>query len=113
VVSARDGARYDLQRAAAGRSIARPVTTRPPTPAERPAEDRLAWHASRSGGERAGVGGSSGMTPDTVVQMARDAIAFLDATEMQDVDLLGFSVGSFVAQEIALIRRSELTAMSS
>ena len=36
--------------------------------------------------------------------MAIDAIAFLDAMEFVEVDLLGFSIGSFVAQEIALIR---------
>jgi pimeloyl-ACP methyl ester carboxylesterase len=36
--------------------------------------------------------------------MARDAIAFLEALELDAVDLLGFSLGSFVAQEIALIR---------
>jgi pimeloyl-ACP methyl ester carboxylesterase len=36
--------------------------------------------------------------------MARGAIAFLEAMEFQRVDLLGFSLGSFVAQEIALIR---------
>jgi pimeloyl-ACP methyl ester carboxylesterase len=36
--------------------------------------------------------------------MAHDAIAFLEALELQQVDLLGFSIGSFVAQEIALIR---------
>src|SRR6188474_2485772 len=46
--------------------------------------------------DNAGVGGSTGATPSTIVQMARDAIAFLDP--------LGFSIGSFVAQEIALIR---------
>ena len=36
--------------------------------------------------------------------MARDAIAFIEAMGFQRVDLLGFSIGSFVAQEIALIR---------
>jgi pimeloyl-ACP methyl ester carboxylesterase len=36
--------------------------------------------------------------------MAVDAIAFLDAMELAQVDVLGFSIGSFVAQEIALIR---------
>jgi pimeloyl-ACP methyl ester carboxylesterase len=36
--------------------------------------------------------------------MAHDAIACLEALELQQVDLLGFSIGSFVAQEIALIR---------
>ena len=36
--------------------------------------------------------------------MARDAIAFVEAMGFERVDLLGFSIGSFVAQEIALIR---------
>ena len=54
--------------------------------------------------DNAGVGGSTGTTPSTVTQMARDAIAFLDAMEFDEVDVLGFSIGSFVAQEIALIR---------
>jgi pimeloyl-ACP methyl ester carboxylesterase len=54
--------------------------------------------------DNAGVGGSTGTTPSTIAQMARDAIAFLEALELSPVDLLGFSIGSFVAQEIALIR---------
>jgi pimeloyl-ACP methyl ester carboxylesterase len=54
--------------------------------------------------DNAGVGGSSRTTPDTIAQMARDAIAFLTAMGLGQVDLLGFSVGSFVAQEIALTR---------
>jgi pimeloyl-ACP methyl ester carboxylesterase len=54
--------------------------------------------------DNAGVGGSSGTTPNTVEQMAYDAIAFLAAIEFDEVDILGFSIGSFVAQEIALIR---------
>ena len=36
--------------------------------------------------------------------MARDAIAFLAAMQFSRVDLLGFSIDSFVAQQIALIR---------
>ena len=54
--------------------------------------------------DNVGVGGSTGTTPGTVTQMASDAIAFLEAMEFDQVDLLGFSIGSFVAQEIALIR---------
>jgi pimeloyl-ACP methyl ester carboxylesterase len=54
--------------------------------------------------DNAGVAGSTGTTPSTITQMARDAIAFLEALELDAVDLLGFSIGSFVAQEIALIR---------
>ena len=36
--------------------------------------------------------------------MARDAIAFLTALQLGQVDLLGFSIGSFIAQQIALTR---------
>jgi pimeloyl-ACP methyl ester carboxylesterase len=54
--------------------------------------------------DNTGVGASTGTTPDTVEQMARDAIAFLTAMEFSHVDLLGFSIGSFVAQDIVLIR---------
>jgi pimeloyl-ACP methyl ester carboxylesterase len=54
--------------------------------------------------DNAGVGGSTGTTPDTIEQMARDAIAFLAAIEFSQADLLGFSIGSFVAQQIALVR---------
>jgi pimeloyl-ACP methyl ester carboxylesterase len=56
--------------------------------------------------DNAGVGGSTGTTPSTISQMACDAIAFIEALELDEVDLLGFSIGSFVAQEIALIRPS-------
>jgi pimeloyl-ACP methyl ester carboxylesterase len=54
--------------------------------------------------DNTGVGGSTGRTPSTFTEMALDAIAFLDAVEVGPVDILGFSIGSFVAQEIALIR---------
>jgi len=54
--------------------------------------------------DNTGVGGSTGTTPSTFTQMATDAIAFLDAMELAEADILGFSIGSFVAQEIALIR---------
>jgi pimeloyl-ACP methyl ester carboxylesterase len=54
--------------------------------------------------DNVGVGGTKGTTPNTVEQMAADAISFLDAMEFDRVDILGFSIGSFVAQEIALTR---------
>ena len=54
--------------------------------------------------DNAGVAGSTGTTPSTIAEMARDAIAFLDAMDIGQADLLGFSIGSFIAQEIALIR---------
>jgi pimeloyl-ACP methyl ester carboxylesterase len=51
-----------------------------------------------------GVAATSGRTPGTMAQMALDAIDFIDALDVREVDLLGFSIGSFLAQEIALIR---------
>jgi pimeloyl-ACP methyl ester carboxylesterase len=54
--------------------------------------------------DNAGVGGSTGTTPNTVEQMAYDAIAFIAAMDAGQVDLLGFSIGSFIAQQVALTR---------
>jgi pimeloyl-ACP methyl ester carboxylesterase len=55
--------------------------------------------------DNAGVGGSTGTTPGTIEQMmAQDAIAFISAMGFARADILGFSIGSFIAQEIALIR---------
>jgi pimeloyl-ACP methyl ester carboxylesterase len=66
--------------------------------------DALAANRRAIAFDNAGVGGSTGVTPDTIGQMARDAIAFITALDLGQVDLLGFSIGSFVAQEITLIR---------
>jgi pimeloyl-ACP methyl ester carboxylesterase len=54
--------------------------------------------------DNVGVGATTGMTPNTIEAMAHDAIVFVDALGLERVDLLGFSIGSFVAQEIGLIR---------
>ncbi len=54
--------------------------------------------------DNTGVGGTTGRTPHTIAEMAQDAIEFIDALELDEVDLLGFSIGSFVAQEVALTR---------
>lgn len=54
--------------------------------------------------DNVGVGASTGTTPDTVEAMARDALAFVGARGFERIDLLGFSIGSFVAQEVALVR---------
>jgi pimeloyl-ACP methyl ester carboxylesterase len=51
-----------------------------------------------------GVASTSGTTPYTVEAMAHGAIDFVEAMNFDRVDLLGFSIGSFVAQELALIR---------
>ena len=54
--------------------------------------------------DNVGVGATTGTTPNTIEQMARDAITFIAALNVAQADILGFSIGSFVAQEIALIR---------
>ena len=56
--------------------------------------------------DNVGVAGTSGKTPTTVAAMARDAIEFVTTAGLDQVDLLGFSIGSFVAQEITLTRPS-------
>src|SRR3979490_1187686 len=50
----------------------------------------------------AGVSSSSGEVPTTFEQMAANAVAFIRALGVNKVDVLGFSIGGFVAQEIAL-----------
>lgn len=49
-----------------------------------------------------GVGASGGKAPVAVSEMAEDAIAFIRALNLLQVDLLGFSFGGFVALDIAL-----------
>lgn len=51
--------------------------------------------------DNAGVGLSTGQTPDNVATMARDAVDFINALGLSEVDLLGFSLGGCVAQQIA------------
>jgi pimeloyl-ACP methyl ester carboxylesterase len=51
--------------------------------------------------DNAGVGQSSGSTPDNVAQMAEDAARFMSALEFPKADLLGFSLGGCVAQQLA------------
>jgi pimeloyl-ACP methyl ester carboxylesterase len=51
-----------------------------------------------------GVGSSTGAPGTTIAETARQTIAFVTALGLDRIDLLGFSIGGFVAQEIALIR---------
>jgi pimeloyl-ACP methyl ester carboxylesterase len=50
----------------------------------------------------AGVSSSSGEVPTTFEEMGANAIAFIKALGLKQVDVLGFSIGGFVAQEITL-----------
>jgi pimeloyl-ACP methyl ester carboxylesterase len=54
--------------------------------------------------DNAGVGLSTGSAPETVAGMARDAASLIDALGLEQVDLFGFSMGGYVAQQIAVDR---------
>jgi pimeloyl-ACP methyl ester carboxylesterase len=54
--------------------------------------------------DNAGVGLSTGKAPETVAGMGRDAASLIDALRLEQVDLFGFSMGGFVAQQIAFDR---------
>jgi pimeloyl-ACP methyl ester carboxylesterase len=61
-----------------------------------------------------GIGASGGKVPRTIAAMAADAAAFIRALGHEQVDLLGFSLGGGVAQDVALqnpdlVRRLILT----
>src|SRR6202142_2543293 len=50
----------------------------------------------------AGVSTSSGEVPDSVEEMAANAVAFIKALRLDQVDVLGFSLGGLIAQEVAI-----------
>jgi pimeloyl-ACP methyl ester carboxylesterase len=55
--------------------------------------------------DNAGVAGSSGETPDTMEPMADNAANFIGALGVATVDVLGHSIGGYVAQTLALRHR--------
>ncbi len=60
--------------------------------------------------DNAGVSSTSGKVPTSIQEMGANAIAFVKALGLHKVDVLGFSIGGMVAQEIAaqapdLVRR--------
>jgi pimeloyl-ACP methyl ester carboxylesterase len=61
--------------------------------------------------ESAGLGRSTGEVPTTVAGMAEHLLAFADALGLTQVDLLGFSLGGMVAQQVALERPSLVRRM--
>jgi pimeloyl-ACP methyl ester carboxylesterase len=54
--------------------------------------------------DNAGVAGSSGETPGTVERMATHAHDFVAALGISQLDLLGFSIGGYVAQAFTALR---------
>lgn len=51
-----------------------------------------------------GIATTSGETPESIYEMARYAEAFIDALELKQIDLLGFSMGGLIAQQFTLDR---------
>lgn len=51
--------------------------------------------------ENAGIGRSTGTVPESIREMAQHAFAFLSALDLTQVDVLGFSLGGMVAQQMA------------
>ena len=54
--------------------------------------------------DNAAVGLSTGAAPETVAGMARDAASLIDALNLEQVDLFGFSMGGYVAQQLVVDR---------
>ncbi|ATY32363.1 alpha/beta fold hydrolase [Sphingomonas psychrotolerans] len=76
--------------------------------------DGLAQHHRVVAFDNRGIGASGGSTSRDVAAMARDVVAFIHALGLPQVDLFGFSLGGFVAQQVALdapalVRRMILT----
>ncbi|WP_394791115.1 alpha/beta fold hydrolase [Rhodoferax sp.] len=72
--------------------------------------DGLAAHRELILFNNAGVSSSSGEVPESIEEMGANAIAFIQALGLTQVDVLGFSIGGMVAQDIAaqapqLVRR--------
>ncbi|MFC3158399.1 alpha/beta fold hydrolase [Chryseobacterium arachidis] len=49
-----------------------------------------------------GIGNSDGETPDNVLDMTKDAIEFIKALGVEKFDVLGFSLGGFIAQYLGV-----------
>ncbi len=64
--------------------------------------DGIAAHRRVIAFDNRGIGESGGSVPDTVEQMGQDAIAFIRALGLKQVDILGFSLGGGVGQMVAL-----------
>src|ERR1700747_3405713 len=51
--------------------------------------------------DNAGIGSSGGETPSTVVEMARQVVAFCHALGLKEIDAFGFSLGGMIVQQLA------------
>ncbi|WP_116788987.1 alpha/beta fold hydrolase [Flavobacterium psychrotrophum] len=53
--------------------------------------------------DNTGVGNTSGETPDNVLEMTHDAVDFIKALGLTKIDVLGFSLGGFIAQYLGVL----------
>src|ERR1700747_3562902 len=51
--------------------------------------------------DNAGIGSSGGETPSTVLEMARQVVAFCHALGLKEIDAFGFSLGGMIVQQLA------------
>jgi pimeloyl-ACP methyl ester carboxylesterase len=61
--------------------------------------------------DNAGVGGSTGAVPTTIAEMAQHVLSFLTALKIESCDILGFSLGGMIAQQVARDRHSVVRKM--
>ncbi|GHD42294.1 alpha/beta fold hydrolase [Streptomyces galbus] len=61
--------------------------------------------------DSAGVGYSEGRTADTIRGMAEIVVSFLDALELGQVDVLGWSMGGFIGLDLALEHADRVSAL--
>ena len=61
--------------------------------------------------ENAGIGRSTGTVPESIVGMAQHVLRFLDLLGLSTCDMLGFSLGGMIAQQIAKDRPSIIRRM--
>jgi len=61
--------------------------------------------------DNVGIGRSTGRVPNTVQEMAAQVLEFLDGLGVTTCDVLGFSLGGMVAQQVALERPSMIRRM--
>jgi pimeloyl-ACP methyl ester carboxylesterase len=54
--------------------------------------------------DNAGIASSGGETPNSVKEMTRDCLTFLDELGLERIDVVGFSLGGMIAQQLVLDR---------
>jgi pimeloyl-ACP methyl ester carboxylesterase len=59
-----------------------------------------------------GVGNTTARTkPFSIIQFANDTAGLLDALKIQKADVLGYSMGTFIAQEITLLHSEKVNRL--